>query len=452
MEAPKQSFSINMQELDQSRNMLEGMARDIAQHFKTKQPNQAQGQQLDASSGSQAPSAQEFANQQQRLLSQKQQQQQLAQQMQAQQAQKSQDNRAEQQQPAPAPLNAANLEKNTQALKNQKAANKGAKPPSAPTTSQPPFQIGASSPHGNPSYGSTVKDMKLTLPPKKKTKFDKQAGQNSQAATPSPNVSTKTPPVPQQQRQQEAPRPALLCQDPECAQSGEGYPSEEALQRHVQDEHIKPKQDPVKFLAENLALALGLDLDGSPRKDQKQVVPPNMGPGASKQDTSNFGTPKSEPGSMNRSASMQSKVDPKNKSAPVSPQLSFNAQAVLTKLGFPSGISSIAWDPSVLRNLTPKDTPDSVQDSGVSEPTTEVGLDLLNLPMQDIAMDWGWGSANDDILAGDKIPWSQEYVPQPGDDELLENTNYQEVDWSDLSKWNRNPNHIDTAGWSMQVS
>lgn len=398
----------------------------------------------------QAASTQEFANQQQRLISQKQQQQQKQQQMQAQQAQRAQQARAEQQeQPAPAPLNAANLEKNTQALKNQKAANKGAKAPSAPTTTQPPFQIGASSPHGNPNYIGKAKDMNLKLPAKKKAKLDNQAGQKSQTATPSPHVATKTPPVPQQQKSQEPPKPAVQCQDPECVQSIESYPTEEALQRHIQEEHVKPRQDPVKFLAENLALSLGLEPNGTPKKDQKQTLPPPMSRGPSKQGASSLGTPKSEPGSMNRSASMQSKVDIKTKSAPMSPKAAFNAQAVFTKLGFPNGISPNAWDASVLRSLTPKDTPESAKDSGASEPNTE----LFDMPIQDYAVNWAWGTSNEDILVGPRIPWKQEYVLQPGDEELLRNANYKEVDWSDVSMWNTNlTNQIDTSGWNMEVA
>lgn len=450
MEQPKPIFSINTAELDISRNMLEGMAREIAQHF---QPNKAinpQGQQMDAQHAGLASNAQEFANQQQRLMQKQQQQQQ----MQAQQAQKAQQARADQpEQPAPAPLNAANLEKNTQALKNQKAVNKGSKAPSAPTTTQPPFQIGASSPHGNPNYIGKAKDMNLKIPQKKRAKLDNQTGQNSQTATPSPNVATKTPPVPQQQKPQEPSKPALLCKDPECKQSMEGYPNEEVLQRHVQEEHIKPRQDPVKFLAENLALALGLEPNGSPKKDQKQVPLAVMSRGASKQGASSLGTPKSEPGSMNRSASMQSKVDPKTKSAPVSPRFSFNPQAVFAKLGFPHGISTIAWDPSVLRNLTPKDTPESAKDSGASEPNTEFSKDLFDTSIQDYALDWSWGISNEDILAGPRIPWTQEYVSQPGDDQLLQGANYKEVDWTDASKWNTNfSNEIDTTGWSMEVA
>ncbi|KAF5004202.1 hypothetical protein FDECE_9284 [Fusarium decemcellulare] len=60
-----------------------------------------------------------------------------------------------------------------------------------------------------------------------------------------------------------APKPVIICKEPECEHSSVGFPSEQALQDHVWEEHTKPREDPKRFVRENLALALGLEPDDS---------------------------------------------------------------------------------------------------------------------------------------------------------------------------------------------
>src|SRR5579862_1134376 len=96
------------------------------------------------------------------------------------------------------PLNAANLQQHQQAFQTARQQSlqrhsRGQQPPAAPTTSQPPFPIGAHSPQGVPqAYGpkSSFNMDALKLPPTKKRKGN-QAGNDSAASTP---VQPKTTP------------------------------------------------------------------------------------------------------------------------------------------------------------------------------------------------------------------------------------------------------------------
>ena len=230
MKVLKDKFSINSAEIDQARAMLESMAKDLAASMYGRgmvKPGQP-GQPAQGSSQAQQQQAQN--------------------------------------QGQPAPLNAANLEKNSQALSKlnqQKAGGRGAQAPPAPTATQPPFPFGASSPHGNPNYIGKQKDINLQLPPaRKKQKLAGQQG-SSQAATPSPVTGKTASP---EARRQEPPKPVFLCKEPDCDVATVGFPSEQALQHHIEEDHTKPKEDPFKFFKENLALGLGLEADGTAKK------------------------------------------------------------------------------------------------------------------------------------------------------------------------------------------
>jgi len=94
----------------------------------------------------------------------------------------------------PTPLNAANLQQQQQQLNklHQRTNSRSSHTPAAPTSAQPPFQFGATSPHGTPAYGgkNTLKQEDLHIPARKKQKQNSTPvpGQTTPGSTSSPQV------------------------------------------------------------------------------------------------------------------------------------------------------------------------------------------------------------------------------------------------------------------------
>lgn len=65
------------------------------------------------------------------------------------------------------------------------------------------------------------------------------------------------------------PKPAHLCTEPDCDQFISGFPSKQALQHHIDEEHTKPKGDLYKIVGESLTETLGLEVDGTIKTEQK---------------------------------------------------------------------------------------------------------------------------------------------------------------------------------------
>lgn len=394
MKVPNETFSIRPAEIDAARAMLESMAKDLAASVwgRNMMKNQQQG----------------AAQNQNTQVEEQQQPQQQPQQQQT-------------QVPQPAPLNEANLAKNTQALNKKSQQSQGSKAgqtPVAPTTAQPPFPFGASSPHGNPSYpGGKPKDMNLQIPPARKKQ--KITGQTPQGATPSPQISKKgSPELKRAPEPQAPPKPVFLCKDPDCETSTVGFPSEQALQQHIEEEHTKPKADPLKFCQESLALSLGLELDGSIKKEAKaQEAAPAMSVTNSKQGQTpaTLGTtPMSTDASMKRSASslgkVQEKAGAKNEApakaidnkppVPAMPMVavdpwansSIDPQALINNLAIEPGMRNVISDLSLYRSLTPNDTPESMKDSGTSEPNSDISEGAT------LEIDVDWHNLDTDLL------------------------------------------------------
>ncbi|KAG6251237.1 hypothetical protein E4U23_000825 [Claviceps purpurea] len=334
------------------------------------------------------------------------------QQQQAQQQSNQQQQLPQQQQPlqqnsqgAPTPLNAANLEKNSQALKSQqqKSGGRGVQVPPAPTVAQPPFSFGASSPHGNPSYIGKPKDINLQLPPaRKKAKLSgPQPVQTPQSgASPSPKNATKN--VSPEVRRQEPPKPVFLCKEPDCDMAAFGFPSDEALQSHIEEDHIKPREDPLKFAKENLAMALGLELDGTPKKTSTpgegaaaaaaatatstSTALPKQGP-APRAIAAARGVPGSHDAALKKTTGpVLSKGANVKATKPAADAIdttrvknnvwagyTIDTQVLLSNLGYENGLPNFASDAAaVYRCLTPNDTPESSKDSGASEPNSDI--------------------------------------------------------------------------------
>lgn len=179
------------------------------------------------------------------------------------------------------PLNAENLQQQQAALQMAHKASlqkhhgsRDSRPPAAPTTSQPPFPIGAASPHGIPqAYGPTeLTQDKLKFPPAKKRK----GNQGSAASTPTPAQAFGTPgstaspqlsklASPQTQRQTGVSTIApFKCPVQDCEQQGPGFASQTDLDRHVSEVHETKEaviENPLSWALEGLSSALGLDVN-----------------------------------------------------------------------------------------------------------------------------------------------------------------------------------------------
>lgn len=328
------------------------------------------------------------------------------------------------------PLNAANLQQQQQQLNkmHQRSGSRSSHAPAAPTSTQPPFQFGASSPHGTPAYiGKTALTQEnLHIPARKKQKQN-NTGQNTPGSNASaqvnkaPLLEVKRHPAPESKLQ---PKPALCCSEPECDRHNVGFDSEEALRAHTQEEHIQPLENPPKYAQDNLAAVLGLDSQGRSKNPASStqdagatVAAVKMGPSGSKQgQTPNIkgentpggaATPMNRQTSMNRQASV-SGAKPNVTSNPKGP--SDSAKDALAKLqagqkdpakqatqqaqqaatvdpwanatidphdlfqniqGFESGAGGAISDMNIYRSITPNDTPESSKD-GVSEPNSDV--------------------------------------------------------------------------------
>lgn len=442
----KSMFSIRGAEIDQARAMLESMAKDLAASVYSQRMLKQNSQQQAT------PQAQngQLAQQQQQ-----QQQPQQPQQGQQQPLQPQQPPRQQSQQPPQgAPLNASNLEKNNKA--NAKAASKN-QTPVAPTTAQPPFQFGASSPHGNPSYGNKIKDMNLQIPPARKKQ--KVAGQTPQGATPSPQLSKKSSPEARRASEPQAPpKPVFICKEADCEMSSVGFATEKLLAKHVTDEHTKPKEDPMKFVQENLALALGLEADGTPKKVPESA--PAMGQSQSKQGQ----TPGSAGTALKRTSSGSSKTrdgkavgksdTPNSTDVDMTPAAidawassTIDPQTLMGHLAVEPGLRTTIPDLNLYRSATPinDDTPESSKDSGASEPNSDISEGAH------LDMDFTWNNGEVDLLNLDNANLTE------GGHEYKEMWNMLQPptivpDWEDVATDFSKPFELDTRGYNMGIS
>lgn len=444
---PKPVFSVRPAEIDEVRRLLESMARDCANLGK--KAGAAPPQQGQPTAPNQAGASAQGGQ--------------------------------------PAPLSAANLEKQTQALHNMHSrSNSKSGPPAAPTTSQPPFPFIATSPHGQPAYIGKPKVNRdnLQLPARKKAKTGEQpTPPQPNQATPSPQISKSGSPELKRQTMPEAkapPKPMFLCPEADCEMATTGFPSEQARQAHVQEEHVKPLEDPMKFMQENLALSLGLDMNGQVKMEPQTAQP--MGQNLSKQGQTPASNPAATP--MSRDASMQrsgskmggkpqdnklaaGKADdtpklenkqPEMAAAPAAPMdpwiTTIDPQSLFNNLGkFELGASGVISDMGVYRSLTPNDTPESSKDSGSSEPNSDISegvhLDIdLNWQPVDVDLLLDMNSINMDGL---------ENLPDGGGEFeglMLEEAMPMEQfpNWDEVTNDFNKPFQFDNSLYSLDVS
>ncbi|KAI0105528.1 hypothetical protein GGR51DRAFT_192480 [Nemania sp. FL0031] len=443
----KERFSITPTDLDNTRSMLESMARDVAAHYphgmrkNLSQQNAPEPAPQGVSTQHNVPTTQ------------------------------------------PAPLNAANLEKQTQALNriHQRNNSRAGQPPAAPTTAQPPFPFGAQSPDGQPTYAGkpAVTQDNLHLPARKKVKTEPRAGtgpsQNGSVANASPQVQKLSSP---EMTKRQAPAEAkqaqkFFCPDPYCDSRNIGFTTEETLRKHTEEEHIKPAEDPMSFAIGGLAEVLGLDANGKVKK-----MPP-------------AGNNTQSPGDTSKPVQTSSgKAEPANsREAPMKRQGSTAGskpneliKAIVGKAGAPkpdsllgttagittqavggeaiantidpqellSGVTGLEMggggailDMNVYRAITPNDTPESSKDSASSEPNSDVSEGVaLN-----VTLDMGFGTWD---------PFGFGLDPSAhvdfGNPDNFSSAPYQSFAWEDHEPDFDKPFALDTSLFSLDVS
>lgn len=388
MKEPKEVFSMSLAQTEEARQLLRGMVQDLSDRFPTlkrqdvsqthAEPNQAQTVSVTQTA---------------------------------------------------VPLSTANLQQQQQQLKtHQRTASRSGPTPAAPTSSQPPFPFGGASPHGAPAYGgkSQITQGDLHLPARKKARGNNTPTQvQNAAANTSPQV--KSPELKRQPTGESKPqkKPSFCCPEPECERHNSGYDSREALTAHTQEEHIRPLENPLKYVQENLAAVLGLDSQGNAKQPinppppepapatSVKMAPNNSKQGQTPKTPAGVATPMNRQTSMNRQSSTagtkgstDSKVNPEkaqkvekvekdsfaqNQPVQVAPVMDPWANTTIdptelfqTFQNFDAGAGAIS-DRAIYRSNTPNDTPESSKD-GVSEPNSDisegVGLDI-NLSVLD---------------------------------------------------------------------
>lgn len=402
-----------------------------------------------------------------------------------------------------APLNPANLEKHTQAMSkvHQRSSSKSGQAPAAPTTTQPPFQFGQKSPTGQPTYFNKPAVTQETLNPPPPARKKAKTAHQQQAASPAipqsgPSPQVKAPsPEARRQPQPEQPkapsRPLFVCPDAQCDMHNTGFPTKEALDAHHYEEHVRPYEDPMKYMEETVAEALGLDIHG--KRDSKvgaadasQSGSAAMKTTGSRQGQQTLGkldpasTPMSQTASMGRQASAQGvkagasgsgkqaqvKAEgtpkPTMKQEPVQPQQPTAEDPWINSTVDPAALMATfaALQPMINGHLSsfspyrsrtpPNDTPESSKDSGVSEPNSDISERAqLDIDLRFAPLDL---DANTDLLVG-----LDAFSMGPNDATLADGGSDLAMLWdeldNDFSKLDHTkPFELDTSLYAMHCS
>lgn len=370
------------------------------------------------------------------------------------------------------PLNATNLQQQQQALdqlnqaKTHNRSNSRNAPPAAPTSAHPPpFPV---------ELPTSLTQDQLRLPRNKKQKQSATPtpviGQQTPGSTASQNIKAGSPEIKAQQLSQpkETEKVSFFCSDMSCGHHfADGFEDEEALERHKQEEHVNPTKKPEQYALGELAVMLGLELDGTAKK-QTSTGPQQGAITGSHSATKVENIPGAAGVTMDQQASVngvkaspansksskttkpdeanESSQQPKNGKGPESVKQVFmieenlwaaaavNPQDLLHNFqSLETGAGGAISDMNVYRSITPNDTPESSKDSGISEPTSDIseGVDLsIGLEFRD--NDWqpfGAGDA-DDLLAFGNISFNpNEDVDMGG---MFGDDNSQFVPWNDF--------------------
>lgn len=180
-------------------------------------------------------------------------------------------------------LNATNL----QQLQQQEEAFQRAQRASSQSAAVAPAPFGAPSPQGVPhAYGpGGLAPEKLKLPPPKKRKPSHAGVSASPVQSNAPAISAAaakyTQAVGDARSTAAALAGAFKCSVVECQHHFQGFPTQAALDKHVQDTHQPEEEvidDPMQYYLDSLALGLGLDgqpqtKTASPAISTQQLTP-----------------------------------------------------------------------------------------------------------------------------------------------------------------------------------
>ncbi|GAP87421.2 putative C2H2 type zinc finger domain [Rosellinia necatrix] len=447
----KEKFSITSTDLDNIKSLLESMTKDVATHFPQIRKNPSQQNPLE-SAQSQGASARPGAPTAQT-----------------------------------APLSAANLEKQTQALSriHQRNNSRAGQPPAAPTTAQPPFPFGVQSPDGQPTYAGKppLTQENLHLPARKKHKPEPKPGTGSGQNGSSANASPQVPklPSPEMTKRQAAvetrqtpAKPQFLCTDQYCDFRSIGFSTEDILRKHIDEEHTKPAEDPLKFAQEGLAEVLGLDVTGKAKKvaatggtgqspnmkaetvNSREVPMKRQGSATDskpneliKTIVGKAGTPKSNPGLKVMDGASTTAIihhggmalqatGGESMGTTIDPQ-----ELLSTITGLEMGGGGAILDMGVYRALTPNDTPESIKDSATSEPNSDVSEGVtLN-----VTLDMGLDSWDPFTSGGHELPHADQ--GNVGD---MSGLPYPGLTWDEFNPDFDKPFTLDTSFFSLDTS
>jgi hypothetical protein len=179
------------------------------------------------------------------------------------------------------------------------------------------------------------------------------------------------------------------------------------------------------------------------------------------------GTPAPQDVSMKRSASALSKgagfkveatpkpADGKQMEAPLAPVAAvdpwaggmINPQNLLANMGFEPGMPNLLNDISMYRSLTPKDTPESIKDSGSSEPNSDISEGAA------LDIDVSWHNVDSDLL----LDLTNASLHGESDGMTLDPSLFESslapppADWEDWDTDFNKPWQLDTSFYSMAV-
>ncbi|KAK1750731.1 hypothetical protein QBC47DRAFT_93459 [Echria macrotheca] len=332
---------------------------------------------------------------------------------------------------------------NVQGLAQPPKATQQNRPPAAPTSTHAPALFGTQqTPIVAPTYFNSPEltrgNLKAPPPPRKKAKKEETASPSvTQAAGPSASPQTRIP-SPEVKRQPaptptapvpEAPK-SFTCPESDCEWHTAGFPTEEAFQTHYQEEHVKPREDPFKYMNDSIMAMYGLDSDTVlTTTGQGQAQPGKPDGGA---------TPMSRDGSMRRQGSAAGGKSIEGAGTPGKGEVAKPATG-LSDFDVSRGVVEDPWagstinpaslfanfdpvgdnvliDLNVYRSSTPNDTPDSGKDSGASEPNSDIsegaGLDIgIDFqPLLDADMLLDLNSFSMDAVDGDMLGDSLQFA------------------------------------------
>ncbi|KAI3337382.1 hypothetical protein HD806DRAFT_37456 [Xylariaceae sp. AK1471] len=446
----KDKLSMSLTDLDSLGVLIQSIAKDVASHFPHNMRKNPSQQNVSETAPSQGASTRPRASTAQ-----------------------------------PAPLNAANLEKQTQALNkmHQRNNSRAGQPPAAPTTAQPPpFPFGAQSPDGQPTYAGkpAVTQDNLQLPARKKPRTGTGPSLNGSSANVSPQVQKlSSPEMSKRQAAAEArqppAKPQIQCTEQNCEFRSIGFLTEEALHKHMDEEHIKPAEDPMKYFQDNLAGLFSLDANGkmptvggnvqSPGDTSKQIQTPtgraelvNSRESPMRRQGSTTGskpneliktiagkagTPKPDstlvPAASGGAASQMASGEVTGTT--IDPQ-----ELLFAVTGLEMGGGGAISDMNVYRAITPNDTPESSKDSASSEPNSDVSEGVaLN-----VTLDMGIGGW--DPFPGRQYADLDSTNLDLGDVENLPSMAYPDYTWDEVNPDFSKPFSLDTSLFSFDIS